>query len=183
MSTCPQCGGPRSSDSKVCRPCYIRNQTQSIEQRFWSHVDRRGPDECWTWTAARDHHGYGIFGIGGHDCRMLHANRIAWILTYGPIPAGLFACHKCDNPPCCNPTHLFLGTNTDNMADMKRKGRDRCEHWGESNGCAKLTQQQVNEIRERRRNGEMTKTLAAEYKINPSHCSEIITGRKWRRPA
>src|SRR5690348_16844605 len=72
---------------------------------FWSRVDRRSPGECWVWTRGRLKAGYGQLTVGG-KCRTAH--RIAWELTNGPIPDGLSVLHRCDNPPCCNPAHLFL---------------------------------------------------------------------------
>jgi hypothetical protein len=96
-------------------------------ERFWEKVDKRGPDECWEWTGARTAPGWhGVsMGPGG---RKQTAHRIAWELTNGPIPEGLFALHHCDNPPCVNPAHLFLGTIKDNMVDAARKG-----HMGRGN--------------------------------------------------
>lgn len=92
--------------------------TQSFEDRFWSKV-RKG-DGCWEWTAWINSNGYGEFT---KDHKNLKASRVSWILTYGPIPDGLFVCHHCDNPPCVRPDHLFLGTPLDNMRDMIAKGR------------------------------------------------------------
>jgi hypothetical protein len=81
---------------------------------------------CWEWQGNRDYRGTGRVGNGtyhkGTSSTVL-VHRVAWELTYGPIPAGLFVCHTCDNPPCCNPAHLFLGTQKDNMHDCKLKGR------------------------------------------------------------
>jgi len=88
-----------------------------LAERLWSKVTKT--ETCWTWTGARNRKGYGEIGAKG---RVQKAHRIAWELTYGPIPEGLDVLHHCDNPPCCRPDHLFLGTDADNMADMMAKG-------------------------------------------------------------
>jgi hypothetical protein len=100
---------------------------QSISERFWSKVDRRGPGECWPWRAAHSHQhdGRGVFYIkaNGRETRVV-APRVAWMLTHGELPPrGVFVCHSCDNPPCCNPAHLWLGTSRDNTLDSMAKGR------------------------------------------------------------
>lgn len=88
------------------------------EERFWTKVDKSG--ECWIWTGYVTRTGYGrcnrAFGNG-------YAHRAAWEFAHGAVPDGLFVCHHCDNPPCCNPEHLFIGTQTDNISDRDRKGR------------------------------------------------------------
>lgn len=90
-------------------------------ERFWSKVDRRGDDECWEWQASRGPDGYGFFWCSDHNER---AHRVALELHLGrPLREGYLACHTCDNPPCCNPNHLFEGTHDDNMADKAAKGR------------------------------------------------------------
>ena len=87
---------------------------------FWKKVKVGKDDECWEWLACKNKKGYGFFRV---NWILRRAHRFAWTVTYGKIPEGLFVCHRCDNPGCCNPKHLFLGTNTDNMVDMISKGR------------------------------------------------------------
>lgn len=99
----------------------------TLAERFWAKV-QKGPG-CWTWTGCRDDHGYGMFRPYGRKASARRAHRVAWELTHGPIPAGMFACHKCDNPQCVRPAHLFLGTPADNAHDRDKKGR-WVDHWG-----------------------------------------------------
>jgi hypothetical protein len=89
---------------------------------FWSHVDRRGPDECWPWTGCRAI-GKGDYGRVTVNRETYFANRVAWSIVHGPPPTHLAVCHKCDTPSCCNVAHYFLGTIAENSADMARKGR------------------------------------------------------------
>jgi len=96
------------------------------EARFWSKVDKRGPDECWPWTTGLNHDGYGAFSYTGENGRVIRLGAHRWILGHlrgthlGP---GEEACHSCDNPPCCNPAHLRVGSHQDNMTDMAERNR------------------------------------------------------------
>lgn len=92
---------------------------KSVSERFWEKVDKSG--ECWVWTASTHHQwGYGHFKFRG---KVAQAHRVSWEMHNGPIPEGLLVCHRCDNPPCIRPAHLFLGTDADNATDMVAKRR------------------------------------------------------------
>lgn len=94
-------------------------------EKFWRRVDVRGPDECWPWRTAKPGE-YGIFSLNGGGMRI--ASRVALQISIGPLPSDILACHRCDNPPCCNPAHLFPGTHEQNMQDMVSKGRAKRKH-------------------------------------------------------
>ena len=163
----------------------------SDEDRFWPKVDMSG--ECWLWTAAKDHNGYGKFSVGGQRDEygnrrnsMVSAHRFAYELVNGPIPKqdshhGLCVLHKCDTPSCVRPAHLFLGTNAENVKDMDRKGRRVTKAAkGSAHVNAILTETQVINIYERYAAGGITqKKLACEYKVSLSTINSIINGRLW----
>ena len=143
---------------------------KTLEERFWEKVDRRGPDECWPWTGAVSSTGYGNFGQGGMH-RQVGAHRIAFVLSGGVIPPGSCVCHGCDNRACCNPAHLFLGSDTDNVQDMIRKER---------HGRMKLTAAKVREIRERYEAGNVThRSLACEYGVEHRNIGRIVRRERW----
>lgn len=99
------------------------------------------------------------------------------------VAGGMKACHRCDNPPCCNPKHLFVGTHSDNMQDMRAKGRaPKVNNAGARNPNAKLTAAQAEEIVRRRRAGEQRRRLAAEFGVSEGHIYNIVHGRAWRGP-
>ena len=127
----------------------------AFSERFWSHVNRGGEDACWPWTGQLwKSNRYGKLRF---RYAWLRAHRVAWILTHGHVPDGLCILHRCDNRSCVNPDHLFLGTYTDNARDMIKKRRGRGQFpAGESHPCAKLTKDNVREIRRLRALGGMT---------------------------
>jgi hypothetical protein len=114
---------------------------------------------------------------------MRAAHRVSWEMARGPIPRGLYVCHRCDNPPCVNPAHLFIGTQTDNMADMKAKGRWRGgERRPERYSSTNLTWEGVREIRRLYVGGMSVKDLAPRFGICKSSVRNIIHGRTWVEP-
>lgn len=144
---------------------------QQIEA-FWNRVDRSGGENsCWLWTSSRKKGGYGGISWKGKQDR---AHRIAYSLTYGEIPDGLYVLHECDNPPCCNPKHLFLGTHLENMQDRDRKGRN-INRAGEDHPMCVLSDDQVTTIRLRYASGEFSlKQIGAEYNVSETLIGLII---------
>lgn len=149
------------------------NHRKPATDRFWAKV--RKSDRCWEWTARLDD-GYGSLSIAG---RTMGAHRYSYELHIGPIPDGLYVCHRCDNRKCVNPEHLFLGTHQDNMADMYSKGR-RPAPIGERNGFSKLTAEQAQAIHDMRKAGATQTAIAAKFGITQALVSLILLGKSWR---
>lgn len=148
----------------------------TLVERFWQRVDRSGgPDACWPWTGYLDKGGYGQVRVNGKK-ELTH--RVAFELIFGELPDDIFACHTCDNPSCCNPAHLFAGTALANARDMVNKGRST---HGEHNPKAKLSPDQVREIRARYAAGGIgLKKLAAMYGVHFYTISLIVNHKIWK---
>jgi hypothetical protein len=130
---------------------------------------------CWLWNAYRNHDGY---GRARHNGKQTGAHRVSWQLHNGPIPEGLHVCHHCDNPPCVNPAHLFLGTHRDNCVDRMLKGRGG-DRKGVKHGRAKLTNEQVHEIRRLRLEGVHAFVIAKQFGISWANVYRIASKNTW----
>lgn len=160
----------------------------SFEERLWSWIDKRSEDECWPWLMRSKIDGYGVLSRGPKLPTML-AHRAAWESVNGPIPSGegyhgTVVMHVCDNRQCCNPGHLRLGTQADNVLDMRRKGRNV----DLKTGCGRdhpraLPLLNDNAIREIRDRSKPRKWLADKYGIKPSNVDNIRGGRTWKHVA
>lgn len=133
---------------------------------------------CWLWTGATHAFGYGVICVR-HGKGNMVAHRAMWIEHNGPIPDGLQVLHKCDNPPCCNPDHLFLGTKKDNMQDMISKGRQKHDK-GEKASKARLTERDVVDLRRLALGGIARKELERIYGLTKSGVAAIIRRRAWK---
>lgn len=186
-------------------PGWGRRTLAPFAVRFWKRVDQSGgQDACWPWTAYRDEDGYGssVFMVNKKRLFVL-AHRYAYQLTYGIYPDRLQVCHTCDNPPCCNPRHLFLGTNADNRQDMINKGRAKfwCVpperrargdrngarthpglHKGIKNGRAKLTEDQVRQIKVLLPSTPK-RALARQFHVSKTVIQHIAIGKTWAHVA
>ncbi len=129
---------------------------------FWSNVIPISRNACWLWNGTRHGDGYGHFKVDGHTEK---AHRVAYELTFGEIPAGMLVCHSCDNPPCINPVHLFLGTDADNVHDRVQKGRS----------AGKVSLAQAAEIRSLYASGQMTQAaVGRRFGIGQDSVSRIV---------
>lgn len=149
--------------------------TADVKRRYWRFVQRHPGNKCWGWTGA-SHGGYGQISDGRR--KKVRAHRLSWIIHRGPIPPGMCVLHRCDNPECSNPRHLFLGTKKDNTQDMVAKGRSS---FGSRNGQAVLREQDVVAILKRHRTSpEPFSETASEYGVCVQTIRNIIHGITWK---
>jgi len=157
----------------------MAKSTHTIEERFWSKVDKTAGD-CWLWLASKNSRGYGRFAINGHTPRLQRTHRVAWELTYGPIPTGQHILHRCDTPACVRPIHLFVGTHRDNMRDMLTKGRGNKQH-GINCGTVRLTDDIVKAVRAAYAEGGISqRALAKQYSVSQACIAAVVRRVSWR---
>lgn len=139
-------------------------------ERLWEKIDICAPEECWNWTASITKAGRPVLkDWNGGVSVGKNASRWIYELTVGPVPDGLYVCHSCDNPLCCNPSHLFLGTPKENTQDMISKGRFV--------GNLKLTFDQVSLIRQLAVNGNSQRSIARQTGVSRTHIGDLLQGR------
>lgn len=148
-----------------------------IKERFERLVARIPESGCWLYLGPLSKSGYGKVTVD--DQKTVRAHRWSWELRFGPIPEGMLVCHRCDVRSCINPDHLFLGTPTDNMLDMSRKGRSKKQN-GSLNVCAKLDEEKVVEVRALAAAGERGIAIARRFGISDSNVSMIVKGISWK---
>ncbi len=173
----------RPKETLTCRGCGTQFPNPGTGKRFFcsdhcSVFSRMNKHEsgCWIWSGAKDKHGYGRISNGRGS--LLKAHRVAFKATFGD-PGELFVCHKCDNPSCVNPDHLFLGSQLDNVRDMDWKGRRRVRpSQGIQHPRHKLTEENVRYIRANRHIG--LRNLAAQFGVHFSTITAVVYRINWR---
>lgn len=148
-----------------------------LTDRFWSKVKIGSTDQCWEWQAGRNPKGYGQF-MSERPGRPILAHRQAWELTHGKVENGLHVLHSCDHPWCCNPAHLWLGTNAQNHADKMSKGRASGPR-GDRHASVKLTSDDVRAIRALAVAGVSTRSIAQQHGISTVMVRYIVVRKSW----
>lgn len=156
-----------------------------VIERVLEKVVRIPFSGCWIFTGAINDAGYGIVGMGRRGEPNDRSHRITYRHYCGSIPDGMFVCHSCDTPACCNPDHLFLGTNQDNVNDMVRKGRNskppRNPHVvGSVHPGAKLHEDDIPEVRKLHAQGLTQKQIAEKYNVCRQTISKVLLGRRFK---
>ena len=152
----------------------IASPGRGLAARFWAKVDRRGPDECWEWTAARNESGYGVMRPEGKRTGpTVKAHRVALALS-GVDVDGYVVRHRCDNPPCVNPAHLELGSPLDNVADMVERGRV-----AKGSQLSRLSEADVGTIRSLAAGGMLHRVIAERFGVSRSAVTRIVNRRGW----
>lgn len=157
----------------------LKGRPLSLQERFESHCIPEPNTGCWLWIGATGSDGYGKAIVDGRSRR---AHRVSWEMFRGEIPPDVVICHRCDNPPCVNPSHLFLGTQLDNIADRHSKGRSAGPR-GVLNPNAKLNPKAVREIRELRARGLLLREIAARVGVSRTSVRNALSGKTWASSA
>lgn len=159
----------------------LRSQLLDAHTRFWQLVNVRSPDECWEWMGSRNQDQYGRFRASSKN--VVQAHRFAYEEVHGLIPPGKMLCHSCDNPPCVNPSHLFVGDQSDNMKDMYKKKRHRIinDFKGERQPTSKLVTDDILHIRAMHRQGVSVPQIHTHYpQVSRANIQRIIWRKTWR---
>ena len=158
-----------------------------IESRFLAKIKKNENSGCWEWIGAKNDSGYGIISFGKRkNCKRILSHRLSYEMYRGNISENMCVCHSCDNRICVNPNHLWLGTKKQNSQDMIAKGRGKYPGpknptKGELSGKSKLTEKQVNEIRNKYKMGLSNGVqLSKEYKVRHSTIYEILNNKRWK---
>ncbi|MEE9395204.1 MAG: HNH endonuclease [Planctomycetota bacterium] len=180
ISRCERCGKRFKHDKgKPGKHCSRRCRfAASPEERFWSYVTKAPPGECWEWQGVRSGDGYGAIRWPGFSYK-IGAHRASWMVRHGPIRGDQWILHRCDNPPCVNPDHLYLGDASQNMKDAYERGGKVAMH-GSKSPNAKLSAGKVKEMRQRHRGGESAASMCADYGVSKATAHRAIVGISWR---
>jgi hypothetical protein len=179
-AACANCGAEFASSTNRLRYCSSgcyqadlrKRNAETLVARFWDKVEKSSPSACWLWTAAQIR-GYGQFHLGRDGAKQytVYAHRYAWTITNGPIPDNLQVCHRCDVPLCCNPLHMFLGTQQDNMTDARQRGR-----LVDGQHLIKVDDAGIRDILQNYRPRINGKQLAAKYGITLVSLMRFVNG-------
>jgi hypothetical protein len=155
-------------------------RTQDVLSKdFWGNVEIGNADECWPWLRSRC--GLrGEYGTSYFEGHRIGAHRLAYILTYGPIPDKMEVCHKCDNPICCNPSHLWLGTHHENMLDCHDKGRRKYASKGSAHPISKLTEADIPKILKLAQSGLSRREIGERFRVSDVTITYIVQGKTWK---
>ena len=156
----------------------MNKPSKSLIERLLANVEKHDGG-CWLWTRSTAK-GYGTIRIGGNERKMVRVHRVSYEHFVGPIPNGLFVCHKCDVRHCVNPDHLFVGTNSDNVQDCVKKGRLITPNLrGEAHGSAKLTEDDIRAIRILAQSDKTQKSIAIHFGVSRGLIWHILNGKRW----
>ena len=165
----------RTHGDPLITKCKFNNKEyKNIEEAFLAKIDKT--NECWEWFGPKNESGYGHLTFGG---KIYLTHRFSYKYFFGGIPENMYVCHKCDNPSCVNPKHLFIGTPNDNVQDKMQKQRHRVLK-GFDNSCSKLNKEILLKIRDKLNKGEKGAHIAKEFNLSPMTISNIKLNKSWR---